>query len=51
MCFNDAMMLWLRSNSPLYPVTWATLIYAIKSIEGLKAAGTQIEAQVLSTGK
>ena len=51
MCFNDAMKLWLRSNSPSYPVTWATLINAIKSIEELKAAGAQIEAQVLSTSE
>ena len=51
MCFNDTMMLWLRSNSPSYPVTWATLINAIKSIEGLEAAGAQIEAHVLSTSE
>ena len=50
MCFNDAMKLWLRS-APSHKLTWATLIEAIKSIEGLEAAGAQIEAQLITSGK
>lgn len=51
MCFNDTMKLWLRSGSPSFPVTWATLIKAIKSVGGLEAVGAQIEAQLLTTSK
>ena len=53
MCFNDTMKLWLRrsSSAPSHQVTWATLIEAIKSIEGLQAIGTQIEAQLISSRK
>ena len=50
MCFNDTMKLWLRS-APSHQLTWATLIEAIKSIEGLGAVGAQIEAQLISSGK
>ena len=50
MCFNDTMKLWLRS-APSRQLTWATLIEAIKSIEGLEAVGAQIEAQLISCRK
>ena len=50
MCFNDTMKLWLRS-APSHQLTWAMLIKAIKSIEGMEAVGAQIEAQVISSGK
>ena len=50
MCFNDAMKLWLRS-APSHQLTWATLITAIKSIEGLEAVAEQIEAQLISSRK
>ena len=50
MCFNDTMKLWLRS-APSHQLTWATLIAAIKSIEGMEAVGAQIEAQLISSGK
>ena len=49
MCFNDTMKLWLRSGVP--EVTWAALIKAIKSIDGLKGSGAKIEAQLLSSSK
>ena len=49
MCFNDMMKLWLRSGTA--ETTWAALIKAVKSIEGLEAAGAQIEAQLLSSSK
>lgn len=54
MCFNDTMKLWLRAAAPMSEVAWATLINAIKSIDGLEAAGSQIEARLISslaTGK
>ena len=48
MCYNDTMKLWLRS-APLHQATWARLIEAIKSIEGLEAVGARIEAQLISS--
>ena len=52
MCFNDTMKLWLRrSSASSHQPTWATLIEAIKSIEGLQAIGAQIEAQLISSRK
>ena len=41
MCFNDTMKLWLRST-PSHQLTWATLIEAVKSIEGLETVGAQL---------
>ena len=51
MCFNDTMKLWLRSAALNQPVTWATLIEAIKSIEGLESVAAQIEAQLMTSRK
>jgi hypothetical protein len=48
MCFNDTMKLWLRSAVPAQPVTWAALIEAIKSIQGLEPVAAQIEAQLIT---
>ncbi len=50
MCFNDTMKLWLRSAASAQPVTWAALIQAIKSIEGLEPVAVQIEAQLITSG-
>jgi hypothetical protein len=50
MCFNDTMKLWLRSATSEQPVTWAALIEAIKSIEGLEPVAAQIEAQLRTSG-
>jgi hypothetical protein len=51
MCFNDTMKLWIRSAASEQPVTWAALIEAIKSIEGLEPVAAQIEAQLMSSRK
>ena len=53
MCFNDTMKIWLRSasSSSEQPVTWATLIKAIKSIGGLEPVAAQIEAQLMTSRK
>ena len=49
LCFNDLMKLWLRSGTA--QITWGALIKAVKGIDGLEAAGAQIEAQFYSSGK
>ena len=51
MCFNDTMKVWLRSVPSGQPVTWATLIEAIKSIEGLEPVAAQIEAKLMTSCK
>ena len=53
MCFNNTMKIWLRSapSTSEQPVTWATLIEAIKSIEGLEPVAAQIEAQLMTSRK
>jgi hypothetical protein len=51
MCFNDTMKLWLRSAASAQPATWATLIQAIKSIEGLEPFAAEIEAQLITSRK
>ena len=49
MCFNDTMKLWLHS-APSHQLTWATLIEAVKSIEGLENIGAKIETQLMTSG-
>ena len=53
MCFNDMMKMWLRRSGTSHSsdVTWATLIKAVKSIDGLEDAGARIEAQLFSSSE
>ena len=48
-CFIETMKIWLRSGPSSR--TWATLITAMKNVDGLETAGEQIKARILSASK